>query len=88
MDIPKFVSKKDVDQIHIKALENCFRQNKFKPEGAVELGADLAALKRLEANNLLSEAVVVNCKKRIHRRYQSLVRDYGSQMIARSMSEH
>ena len=87
MDIPVFVSKQAIDQVHIKALENCFRKNKLKPEGASELSADLEALKRLEASRLLSNTIAINCKKRIYRRYQDLVRDYGSQMRAKALSE-
>ncbi|MCW7555553.1 hypothetical protein NX722_23600 [Endozoicomonas gorgoniicola] len=80
MDIPVFVSKKDLELIHIKKLAHYFRINRLSDADAEQLAADLEAVNRLKDRRLISAGELVNCQKRIYRHYQQLVREYGHQV--------
>ncbi|UYM14289.1 hypothetical protein [Endozoicomonas euniceicola] len=80
MDVPVFVSQKDLELIHIKKLAHFFRVNRLTDEDAEKLADDLDALNRLKASGLVSTGESLRCEKRIYKRYQALVREYGHQI--------
>ena len=79
MDVPVFVSKKDLELIHVKKLAHCFQKHQLSDEDARQLEKDMEALNRLKTRGLISNYETLRCEKRIYKKYQALVLQYGHQ---------
>ncbi|AMO55664.1 hypothetical protein [Endozoicomonas montiporae] len=77
MDVPVFATKRDLDLIHVRKLAKNFRKDQLSDADGEQLAGDLEALNRLKTSSLISNYESIRCEKRIYKRYQALVREYG-----------